>query len=115
MHSDKGQPDTNLKTTQPGCAPGRAGGLFWQTDISPWFSNRAGLSAGLTSLMYIDMFSPDASTAARLSTFAQSQLDYVRWALTLHSVALAGNSPWPMMWSHADRYVRLHTRCWRYG
>ncbi len=57
---------------------GRAGGLFWQTDISPWFSNRAGLSAGLTSLMYIDMFSPDASTAAQLTTFAQSQLDYVR-------------------------------------
>ena len=54
------------------------GGLFWQTDISPWFSNRAGLSAGLTSLMYIDMFSPDATTAAWLSTFAQSQLDYVR-------------------------------------
>ncbi|KAK9822989.1 hypothetical protein WJX81_001643 [Elliptochloris bilobata] len=53
------------------------GGLFWQTDISPWFSNRAGLSAGLTSLMYIDMFSPDASTAKFLSTFAQSQLDYV--------------------------------------
>jgi len=55
-----------------------AGGLFWQTDISPWFSNRAGLSAGLTSLMYVDMFQPDAGTAAQLTAFAQSQLDYVR-------------------------------------
>lgn len=75
----------NAKAAQPGCSPCRAGGLFWQTDISPWFSNRAGLSAGLTSLMYIDMFSPDASTSAWLSTFAQSQLDYVRCALPLHA------------------------------
>lgn len=38
--------------------------------------------------MYIDMFSPDASTAAWLSTFAQSQLDYVRYALPPLDVAL---------------------------
>ena len=91
MLSGKIQPDSNLSKSR--LRSPRAGGLFWQTDISPWFSNRAGLSAGLTSLMYIDMFSPDASTAARLSTFAQSQLDYVRCALPLACCCIDRQQP----------------------
>ena len=56
---------------------GRAAGLFWQTDISPWFSVRAALSAAFTSLLYVDSGLADPGTAAQLEAFAKTQLDYV--------------------------------------
>ncbi|KAK9841861.1 hypothetical protein WJX81_007858 [Elliptochloris bilobata] len=60
--------------TQPGHTT--AAGLFWQNDISPWFSVRAGLSAAFTSLLYVDSGLADAGTAAQLEAFAKTQLDY---------------------------------------
>ena len=53
------------------------GGLFWVTDISAWFSNRAGISAAFMAFVYIDFFSPDATLAAQLEAFAAKQLNYV--------------------------------------
>ena len=59
---------------------GCAAGLFWQNDISPWFSVRAALSAAFTSLMYVDSGLADAGTAQQLEAFALTQLNYAMGA-----------------------------------
>ena len=70
--------------------PGCAAGLFWQNDISPWFSVRAALSAAFTSLMYVDSGLADAGTAQQLEAFALTQLNYAMGALFRYAATTRG-------------------------